>query len=160
MSDSRPWTVACQAPLSLGFSRQEYWSGWPFPSPCNEHELGQTPEMGRDREAWRAAVRGVTWGRKDSDTTRRLDYNNDNVSCNIWDTLELKNYALSLVFTCSSLAEDVFSWPSEKMEVSGRFPLETIVSPPRLWLVCLGGGFMSSEVEREAGEGVRGTQKG
>ena len=28
-----PWTVACQAPSSMGFSRQEYWSGLPFPSP-------------------------------------------------------------------------------------------------------------------------------
>ena len=28
-----PWTVARQAPLSLEFSRQEYWSGLPFPSP-------------------------------------------------------------------------------------------------------------------------------
>ena len=28
-----PWTVACQAPLSVGFFRQEYWSGLPFPSP-------------------------------------------------------------------------------------------------------------------------------
>ena len=28
-----PWTVACQAPLSMGFSRQEYWTGLPFPSP-------------------------------------------------------------------------------------------------------------------------------
>ena len=27
-----PWTVTCQAPLSMGFSRQEYWSGLPFPS--------------------------------------------------------------------------------------------------------------------------------
>ena len=27
-----PWTVACQAPLSMGFSRLEYWSGLPFPS--------------------------------------------------------------------------------------------------------------------------------
>ena len=27
-----PWTVAHQAPLSMGFSRQEYWSGLPFPS--------------------------------------------------------------------------------------------------------------------------------
>ena len=27
-----PWTVACQAPLSLEFSRQKYWSGLPFPS--------------------------------------------------------------------------------------------------------------------------------
>ena len=28
-----PWTVAYQAPPSVGFSRQEYWSGLPFPSP-------------------------------------------------------------------------------------------------------------------------------
>ena len=27
------WTVACQAPLSMGFPRQEYWSGLPFPPP-------------------------------------------------------------------------------------------------------------------------------
>ena len=34
MSDSAtPWTVAYQAPQSMEFSRQEYWSGWPFPSP-------------------------------------------------------------------------------------------------------------------------------
>ena len=32
VSDSfeSPWTVACQTPLSMGFSRQEYWSGLPF----------------------------------------------------------------------------------------------------------------------------------
>ena len=28
-----PWTVACWAPLSMGFPRQEYWSRWSFPSP-------------------------------------------------------------------------------------------------------------------------------
>ena len=28
-----PWTIACQAPLSMAFSRQEYWSGLLFPSP-------------------------------------------------------------------------------------------------------------------------------
>ena len=34
VSDSAiPWTIACQAPLSVEFSRQEYWSGLPFPSP-------------------------------------------------------------------------------------------------------------------------------
>ena len=35
VSDSfvTPRTVACQAPLSMEFSRQEYWSGLPFPSP-------------------------------------------------------------------------------------------------------------------------------
>ena len=29
-----PWTAACQAPPSMGFSRQEYWSGVPLPTPC------------------------------------------------------------------------------------------------------------------------------
>ena len=28
-----PWTVACQNPLDVGFPRQEYWSGLPFPPP-------------------------------------------------------------------------------------------------------------------------------
>ena len=41
MSDSLClWTVACQAPLSVGFSRQESWSGVPFPSP------GDLPDPG------------------------------------------------------------------------------------------------------------------
>ena len=35
-----PWTVAHQAPLSMGFSRQEYWSGLPFPSPRDHPDLG------------------------------------------------------------------------------------------------------------------------
>ena len=33
-----PWTVAYQAPPSMGFSWQEYWSGLPFPSPMHESE--------------------------------------------------------------------------------------------------------------------------
>ena len=36
------WTIARQAPLSMGFPRQEYWSGWPFPSP------GDLPDPGID----------------------------------------------------------------------------------------------------------------
>ena len=38
-----PWMVACQAPLSMGFSRQEYWSGLPFPSPGALHNPGIEP---------------------------------------------------------------------------------------------------------------------
>ena len=38
-----PWTVACQAPLSMGFSRQEYWSGLPFPSPGDLPNPGLKP---------------------------------------------------------------------------------------------------------------------
>ena len=38
-----PWTVACQAPLSMGFSRQEYWSGLPFTSPGDLPDPGIEP---------------------------------------------------------------------------------------------------------------------
>ena len=37
------WTVAFQAPLSMGFSRQEYWSGLPFPSPGDLPNPGIKP---------------------------------------------------------------------------------------------------------------------
>ena len=37
-----PWTAAHQAPLSLGFSRQEHGSGLPFPSPMHESEVAQS----------------------------------------------------------------------------------------------------------------------
>ena len=41
-----PWTVAHQAPLSMGFSRQEHWSGLPFPSP------GDLPDPGIEPRNW------------------------------------------------------------------------------------------------------------
>ena len=49
-----PWTAAYQAPLSMGFSRQEYWSGVPLASlvagkesDCNAGDLGSIPGLGR-----------------------------------------------------------------------------------------------------------------
>ena len=39
-----PWNVARQAPVSVGFSRQEYWSGLPFPSPEDLPDPGIEPE--------------------------------------------------------------------------------------------------------------------
>ena len=47
VSDSfaTPWTVACQASPSMGFSRQEYWSGLPFPSP------GDLPDPGMEHRS-------------------------------------------------------------------------------------------------------------
>ena len=39
-----PWTVARQAPLSIGFPRQEYWSGLPFPPPGDLSSPGIEPE--------------------------------------------------------------------------------------------------------------------
>ena len=38
-----PWTVAGQAPLSIGFPRQEYWHGLPFPSPGDLPNPGIEP---------------------------------------------------------------------------------------------------------------------
>ena len=44
MSDSTTlWTAAYQAPLSMGFSRQEYWSGLPCPSPRHLPDSGIEP---------------------------------------------------------------------------------------------------------------------
>ena len=40
-----PWTVACQAPLSMGFSRQEYWSGLPCPPPGIFPTQGWNPHL-------------------------------------------------------------------------------------------------------------------
>ena len=37
------WTIACQAPLSIGFPRQKYWSGLPFPSPGDLPNPGIEP---------------------------------------------------------------------------------------------------------------------
>ena len=42
-SFATPWTAACQAPLFLGFPKEEYWSGLPFPSP-----KGLFPTQGSD----------------------------------------------------------------------------------------------------------------
>ena len=45
VSDSAtPWTIASQAPLSMGFSRQEYWSGLPFPSPVIKYEVSEVAQ--------------------------------------------------------------------------------------------------------------------
>ena len=47
-----PWTAAYLAPLSMGFSRQEYWSGVPFPSPADLPDPGIKPMS----PAWQAIL--------------------------------------------------------------------------------------------------------
>ena len=39
-----PWTITCQAPLSMKFSRQEYWSELPFFSPAGHPDPGIKPK--------------------------------------------------------------------------------------------------------------------
>jgi len=43
-SSAAPWTIDCQGPLSVGFIRQEYWSGLPFPPPGDLPNPGIEPE--------------------------------------------------------------------------------------------------------------------
>ena len=94
------WTAAHQAPLSMGFSRQEYWSGLPFPPPGDlphpgiEHTSLMSPALtGRffttssiwEAAKWLSYIQGVgdgqrglvccdSWGRKESDTTEQLNW--------------------------------------------------------------------------------------
>ena len=38
-----PWTIGCQTPLTMGFSKQEYWTGWSFPSLDDPPDIGIQP---------------------------------------------------------------------------------------------------------------------
>ena len=56
ISDSLPLCgVGCQSPLSLGFSRQEYWSGLPFPSPMHACMLSHFSRVRPCVTPWTAA---------------------------------------------------------------------------------------------------------
>ena len=50
-----PWTAAHQAPPSLGFSRQEHWSGLPFPSPVHESDMKSLSHVQLFTTPWTAA---------------------------------------------------------------------------------------------------------
>ena len=47
-----PWTVACQTSLSMGFSRQEYWSWWPYPHPGHLSDPGLEPSSLTSSAQW------------------------------------------------------------------------------------------------------------
>ena len=66
-----PWTVAYQTPPSMGFSRQEYWSGLPFPSPGDLPNSGiELPNSGRSPALWADALPSEP-PRKSSDLLKR-----------------------------------------------------------------------------------------
>ena len=63
-----PWTVAHQAPPSMEFSRQEYWSGLPFPS------LGNLPNPGIKPHKWYENLQFLSTGEELSIITSSLEY--------------------------------------------------------------------------------------
>ena len=57
-----PWTTVQKAPLSMGISRQEYWSGFPFPPPRNLPGIGIEPEsLTPPALAARFFITSATW---------------------------------------------------------------------------------------------------
>ena len=77
------WTVACQASLSMGFSRQEYWSRLPCPSPGDLSDPGIKPTSPLSPALWADSLllshQGspeftVYHGHKESDTTEQLHF--------------------------------------------------------------------------------------
>ena len=102
-----PWTASYQAPLSMGFSRKEYWSGLPLPSLqtwlkwLNTHGFVWTPGVGDGQGGLAAAVHGVAKIRTRLSDWTELNINYvklvDNVTqvmyiftnfcpCIVWDT--------------------------------------------------------------------------
>ena len=76
VSDSvTPWTVAHQAPLSVGFSRQEYWSGLPFPSPKGHFLLSSLLlskfcyKVHREHNRRQVAQKSENWWANQNDST-------------------------------------------------------------------------------------------
>ena len=71
-----PWTVAYQAPPSMGFSRQEYWSGLPFPSP------GIFPTQGSNLGLPHSGRRFTVWATRE--TLSGYHSSNLNLKCCSW----------------------------------------------------------------------------
>ena len=68
-----PWTAAHQAPPSMGFSRQEYWSGVPLPSPFSNTTVNTYGDNPKTKHILRAFSLGIVWWR-----TQNLDHR-------VWD---------------------------------------------------------------------------
>ena len=82
------WTVAYQAPASMGFSRQEYWSGLPFPSP------GDLPGIEPRSPAFHAdTLTSEPPGKPD---------NSKSILIKVWSKLDLFNFSLVIPEHCHS----------------------------------------------------------
>ena len=107
MSDSAAlWTVAHQAPLSIGFSRQEYWNGMPFPTPGhlpNPAIKPGSPVLQAD-----SLPSGPPGKLKDKDETF---------------TISISHFPIPVVLTTQSLDSSLgISWNESEMHIPGAPP--------------------------------------
>ena len=127
-----PWTMACQAPLSMGFSRQEYWSGLPFPSPNMTWDKPKRPSLKLSEIGSLGCLLGLCW----HDWAWGTQF-----SCAIW--LEYNIYCLKL-FCFGILA---LFWPFAQREQAF---LEFCVFA--YWCFWVASFFSFKSVIREAEE--------
>ena len=86
-----PWTAAHQAPPSMGFSRQEYWSGVPLPSPRPVKENFNSKHTGMKCRTEEKIVLKKWWAWRV--TTETCSNNSYNCSYSIWGLLNLSVFA-------------------------------------------------------------------
>ena len=91
-----PWTVAHQSPLSMGFSRQDYWSGLPFASP------GDLPDPGIKPKPSAVAAGFFTTeppGKSSSQITSQI------FQYNIWHIVNIQQQSLLVFWMCTQLCQ-------------------------------------------------------
>ena len=96
-----PWTAAFQAPLSMGFSRQEYWSGLPLPSPLMRRQWIYSPkEVFQSLVLIWASFRSGTHYLEDLDPQEEGSWNSRtrkikmSFSISLWGTIYSSRYAV------------------------------------------------------------------
>ena len=98
------WTIACQALLSIGFSRQEYWSGFPCPSVRNLPNLGITPaSLMSPALAGRFFTNSITWEAPSWTVTHVLSFLIKSLSTKSLDAL-FPAFSIALQLEC-------YLWP-------------------------------------------------
>ena len=127
-----PWTAAYQAPLPMGFSRQEYWSGVPLPSPLEKARHGKSLQyfclenpMDRGAWPWQATVHRVSKSqtqlmRCSMHACLLVEHRAENISLHKsdwhWGQIKKRSKSeewifLMRIFLMSSMKEDHYIWP-------------------------------------------------
>ena len=120
-----PWTVAHQAPLSMEFSRQEYWSGLPFPSPKDLPDPGikpRSPTLQADSSLYE--LQGSSQGFKDGPHQRRRRRRKQKKEINIGK--KKRNWLLKIPFMPSFCLFVCFSGYSSLQYIAEGVPISMV----------------------------------
>ena len=93
-----PWTVACQAPLSMEFSKQEHWTGFPCPPP------GDLPDPGIEPEALRSLALAASF------FTTSISWEAQEYLVATCKRMKLGHCLMLLLFICLVIADSVTPW--------------------------------------------------